>query len=55
MSMIDGALMALAVVGIVALASLAARGRRVVKLSFYPRGARARTVTRPVSGGGAVR
>lgn len=51
------------VVGIVALASLAARGRRVVKLSFYPRGARARTVprpvtrpvTRPVSGGGAVR
>jgi hypothetical protein len=29
------------VVGIVALASLAARGRRVVKLSFYPRGARA--------------
>lgn len=40
------------VVGIVALASLAARGRRVVKLS---RGARARTVTRPVSGGGAVR
>ena len=33
------------VVGIVALASLAARGRRVVKLSFYPRGARARTVT----------
>ena len=41
------------VVGIVALASLAARGRRVVKLSFYPRGARARTVTRPVSRRGA--
>jgi hypothetical protein len=38
------------VVGIVALASLAARGRRVVKLS---RGARARTVTRPVSRRGA--
>ena len=37
------------VVGIVALASLAARGLRVVKLSFYPRGARARTVTRPAS------
>ena len=34
------------VVGFVVLASLAARGRRVVKLS---RGARARTVTRPVS------
>ena len=40
------------VVGFVALA-LAARGRRVVKLSFYPRGARARTVTRPVSRRGA--